>query len=782
MRSSSQEEVINSLKADKESRIGCRFPCRVILLHSRDAYLRCVDSLKLLCDRTVTADELFSGIDIMPKYDSLLSKVDPGEWLLLPGVSEYLRLFSSSEKRSGRFAKLWHTPVDAITTGRIIIPLWNADTLWFDRMLDLSSDERQNDYVWSIPAENTTPERLSIKLMSSDFETYISQLSEKYSLIVGLKEWYCEMAVSSRLLYDYCLLTRQARCCDNSSGDITISVIRDRFSFVSGNLEDGQVLKRNELSESALDELFDEALKNKSLNKAILSRFGLAQFDPYLMVSGWEDMPEGKKELVKLWYRQNPDDSYICHCFESSELCDLKKHVLLDIFDLMLSHPEWIPEYCKLTDVMQLKKDDAFFSKLDEIPIYEDRLPFLSSYTTEERVYIISFVGQWLKTDPECAFKSSKLKRLYPALSWYLSRLPDEVDDCWSRYLSEYKKYKLSNTLPQVENTTVSPDTLPYRYSLLNQKIVSDTVILWIDAMGFEYLPLLYKTLEDDKNGHLTYIALAQATLPSETKFNEQWKQMNVPYEKLDKLDKLAHKGVIDEPDYYACIEEQLSFFEKVRSKIDKLLEKYRRVIITGDHGTSRLAARLFHKRDGITLPSGAISMSHGRYCLLPGKETISYDFVKEATDADGKHYLVITSYDHFSQSGFAAGGDDDNAIFGEVHGGASPEEIVVPVVVFDKNGQLPLTVKWKNDNNQVRLKRGSVKAELELGRAVTSLKVRVGNHDAKCSSDNGIDWTIVFDGITAGTYNPSIIADSQLLSIDKQFIVKSAIGGDGDL
>lgn len=57
-----------------------------------------------------------------------------------------------------------------------------------------------------------------------------------------------------------------------------------------------------------------------------------------------------------------------------------------------------------------------------------------------------------------------------------------------------------------------------------------------------------------------------------------------MPYEKLDKLDKLAHKGVVDEPDYYTCIEEQLTFFHKVLDKVNELLNNYQRVIITGDH------------------------------------------------------------------------------------------------------------------------------------------------------------------------------------------------------
>lgn len=91
---------------------------------------------------------------------------------------------------------------------------------------------------------------------------------------------------------------------------------------------------------------------------------------------------------------------------------------------------------------------------------------------------------------------------------------------------------------------------------------------------------------------------------------------------------------------------------------VDKLLERYRYVVITGDHGTSRLAARFFHLRQGLTPPKDAVVMSHGRYCLLKSDAAVAYDSVKDVSDAAGNRYWVISSYDHFSIGGFAAGGD----------------------------------------------------------------------------------------------------------------------------
>ena len=61
--------------------------------------------------------------------------------------------------------------------------------------------------------------------------------------------------------------------------------------------------------------------------------------------------------------------------------------------------------------------------------------------------------------------------------------------------------------------------------------------------------------------------------------------------------------------------------------------------------------------------------------------------------ELDGKSFIVMKTYEHFKQSGNAAGGNtDENAVAGEVHGGMTPEEHLVPVIVVSR--KVPLTTK----------------------------------------------------------------------------------------
>lgn len=773
------QECLAQLQVEKEKKLSCRFPCRVIFTRSRRVYKELLNALTVVCDRTVSADELLPEADIMPQYDTIIEKLKSDEWVLLPGVSEYLRLFHKSEMRSRRLGKLWHSIVDAENTCRVIIPLWNCEALWYDNALGLCTDIRQEDYVFKIDELLNAPEKLNVLVFSAAFEEYVSQLNGKFTLIVGLREWYERLSDTTEPLNDYCLLTKQVRSIEPTVGDTTIRLIKDAYAFVKESLGDGSKLDEAFCTDEMLDVLIPQAIQGVSLNTAILNCFNLVSFDGLTVMSGWNTMPNGKRQLLRLWYHLNPDDSYLCHVIASSDDRSLFNHALLDIFDAMQHHPEWICESKRLASVLGLTKSADFFTRLDEIPEYEDRLEFLTADTREERIYILRMVGVWMKKDAAQACACEKLRSLYPALFAYLQRMPERIESVYSDYIFDYKVYKLSNTLPVSDEEHfrgIEPDTLPSRYAVLQKSLTKDAVILWIDAMGFEYLSLLKWVLEGESCGSVTSVEIAQATLPTETKFNEQWQQMTCPYEKRDKLDKLAHKGVIDEPDYYSCIEEQLSFFDTLRKTVRELFKTYHRVIITGDHGTSRIAARYFHEREGFVTPKNTTVFSHGRYCRLGNDSQILLDAVLPAKDSAGNQYWVFKTYDHFKIGGFVTSADDDNIVYGELHGGASPEEMIVPVVVFDNNFELPLTAKWKKSS--VSLKKKQVRAEINLSRAVSSLQVKIGSTMASCESEDGAVWQIAASGISPNQYAAHVVADGQIVDIDP-LTIKSALGGD---
>lgn len=780
------KDVVAGLQKERQEAVASRFPCRAIMVKNVSQYCELLSELKKISDiRTVNTSELFSSMDVMPKYENLKAAKYQNEWLILTGVSEYLRLFSKKEATDRRFANLWSYQAPASSTGRIIIPLWGCEAQWFDSALNLNGDVRQQDFYFDCNDSDACEQSLNLLVLSGMFDQYITKLEAiQGDLKIGLQDWFDYWTDPSPEEQEFVLLTKRCNSVQTTNGSVAIHVIKDTLEFIKEHMKGAEVLTASNCHPDMQNELFDYALKGKSLDGALLNILNVATFSGVDIMGKWKTMSISHKKFVALWLSVHPDSSYTSHCFSlSSNVSDIPNKIMHEIFRVRLNKPEWIEEYRKLVAGMAILPDEQFFKELDQIPAYETRLEFMTGTSRKERIYLIRMVGKWMRTDATQVLASSKLKAIYPELYEYLNHEVHKADEEYTAYMSRYKAHKLENSLPFDDDTYFNgfeTDSYDNRYSVLSEYIDDETAVLWIDAMGAEWLPLLNWTITQNCDATIKKTAIVQANLPTETCYNALWNEMDIPYNKLDKLDKLAHKGVIDEPDYYACVEEQLAFVTGIHAKITDLLKEYRRVIVTGDHGTSRLAARCFHTKDGMIVPKDSIVCSHGRYCKLPENATYSMPNVKLVKRADGAQYAIYSNYDHFKQSGFAAGAHDDNPVYGEVHGGATPEEVLVPLVVIDSNQEIPLSAQWEKTTVKIAMKKA--KLNLIFNKPVHQLQVKIGGVDGVVSPSNGgLTWNIILSGVKQGKHTPHILANNMIV-LASDVTIKSAIGGDGDL
>ena len=241
-------------------------------------------------------------------------------------------------------------------------------------------------------------------------------------------------------------------------------------------------------------------------------------------------------------------------------------------------------------------------------------------------------------------------------------------------------------------------DFLETRSYLLAGYNDQDCVSYWIDGLGVEWLSLVCHVLDKYCGDTFLYTSdMAKCVIPSETVYNEQWTLNTYEHIKRNRLDMISHKGMPDDKDYFIAIANQIQvIIEMVKEAIEQLND-HEYVIITGDHGSSRLAALAFH-REGIIVPKGARSMDFGRFCLLKGAPEDT-DYIPDgsvACEFEKSNYLVMQNYDHFIQPGNVAGGNsDENAVAGEVHGGLTPEECIVPVIVLHRKNK-PVKLEYK--------------------------------------------------------------------------------------
>ena len=91
-------QVIDKLNKEKQEGIPSRFPCRAIMVKNVQQYCELLSELQKIPDIVkVSPAELFSSADVMPQYINLTASQYANQWVILTGVSEYLRLFGKSE-------------------------------------------------------------------------------------------------------------------------------------------------------------------------------------------------------------------------------------------------------------------------------------------------------------------------------------------------------------------------------------------------------------------------------------------------------------------------------------------------------------------------------------------------------------------------------------------------------------------------------------------------------------------------------------------------------------
>lgn len=161
---------------------------------------------------------------------------------------------------------------------------------------------------------------------------------------------------------------------------------------------------------------------------------------------------------------------------------------------------------------------------------------------------------------------------------------------------------------------------------------------------------------------------VGRCNLPSVTELNKDFLQgRNVAGEVLD-LDTLKHENrtypenILGEPEILSSLKE----------KIRRALNVHKKIILCADHGTSRLAVLARQSEFDTAYPAENRKVyKSGRFAEALPNDTKNFP---TALEYDGK--IIFADYSRFTQKG--ASGN-------EIHGGATLEEILVPVISIER-------------------------------------------------------------------------------------------------
>ena len=675
-------------KISDERHTPGRFPTRLIFAHNFTDYLSLVGELKAICDTVIDLADYTKG-DFLPRFKDFKGEISKysEKQLLLLSLGEYLRICIKRErdKATAVFPGLWEQQQSENSTTKYIIPMFGGRET-FDSIMPIQ-DERQQRFIWEV-SESPNESEFNLVVYSPDFADAIT--ADATNLQGWLQKWTHLFCDKNR--GNFSVQTKLYRYTEPTYGGVHLSIVDEPFAYVVSLVTDGEKLKKTDGSEEFWKQIAQEVRQGKPFSETIKYLLNIGHsFNPISVMARFNELSNTEQSLLLLWYKLYPSDDYYTYAISKvSTTSEIIISLRDSIFEFQKLTDSLIQQRISILRVLSPSYNDEYFAKLDKVAAPESRLKMLTYRTLAERAYAVKIVSGLLRSGADVNAVVEQLKSDYPDLAEYLN--PDTGDSSeTTQYFNWYRRNKLVNRPNTDVPCIIDFDSIDSRNKIIQKSTTDSSLQFWVDGLGAEWIPVLMSRLKALEMGVFLRPIVTKALLPTETEYNKKWSSED---EKWDRLDKLAHSGMPDDKDYFLCVARQLEIMGEIVERVTEMLTKVNTVILTGDHGSSRLAALLFHNETNFAVepPKNATVRSFGRFVELKDDSYISLTPSMERTELDGKHYVVMKTYEHFKQSGNAAGGNtDEKAVAGEVHGGMTPEEYLVPVLVISRKIPLPL-------------------------------------------------------------------------------------------
>jgi hypothetical protein len=580
--------------------------------------------------------------------------------LLVP-LSEHLRINNTkSEEILSQIVSIGYTN-DVYSKGiHVYIPMY--------RMKDclqtlLAQDIRLNDNIIFLEAQDRDDD-YSLTIISRDIDVVI-----KGHIITGYKSYleYWEDNPAKPII----LFTDNAKYYKKNVFADNVRVLVNAFDIIKFH----KLLPYN-IDESMGEDwhwrdLLVKMKPENDINALLEKLLGVGKVNATQLLSKWKNSGEFEKWLIWLWLKFEAKTGYLSNVMHKSEnYKDLLQNIVCVIFNYSIKDSKFREVYLerkKLLETLQLEELMLqFWVELEKFKDI-DKYFFLTSCTKREREQIIALIG---KISINTRLKEY-LEYAYPSLYAYMGEYAFN-DALFTDYFNQYKIQKIQNAftdefIKKVSDLAAQKGVwwkLKPRNNYVTEAYNRNSFIYWVDALGVEYLSLIQTFLENKYQGVYYIIEVGYADIPTVTEFNKDF-VVGRNHEINRELDDLKHNG-----DYPVCIEVELQLVEKVLKIAVQKLDIYDRVIIASDHGSSRgaiLCKGISKKAD-----ENAKVERFGRYCIQTNAQ---YEDRYVGCIAK-ENYHVFANYDRFS-----VGGNEKS----EIHGGATLEEVLVPIIILSK-------------------------------------------------------------------------------------------------
>lgn len=532
-------------------------------------------------------------------------------------------------------------------------------------------------------------------------------------------------------------------------------------------------------------------LKNRnSLSAVAQEELGTVSNLEYILQDIIDDTEPNKKWLFWLVMKAfGSKDNYLKIVVESSKTVgDLVERIYLELVDIEVSDPMFEILYIQRKKLIgKIPVNLSLITKYcDKIGKYEkDVVYYLTDSSEKEQFEFAKCLSNYDFTDDEL-YKVAK--HFSPMLSMYLQPFTfdsvntkvSEADvglrDVLSQYFQEYKVQKVINKIYPYFINIVNEfaKERPYnklrpRSNIVSQLEKDGADLFFFDALGVEYLSFIKAKCEEF--GLIMEIHVGHCELPSITVKNKEFIQyFGGNFRKIDELDELKHHSQIF--DYEKRKEpihlfRELEIIEEELRRIQSLLVQdiMKKAVIISDHGASRLAV-ISGEENNSTLALEEKGQHSGRCCPVESNPNIDY-----VAYEDG--FAVLANYERFK------GGRRANV---EVHGGATLEEVIVPVITLSKK---PENVEFCFTNSTIILKQKDIaKLTLYCNIPMNHPRISVNGYfyDGEFVADQKHAKFIMTELKRSGDYIAELYDGDTNLSVALNFKVQRSMGQEVDL
>lgn len=365
------------------------------------------------------------------------------------------------------------------------------------------------------------------------------------------------------------------------------------------------------------------------------------------------------------------------------------------------------------------------------------RIRHLTDATALERDEIVRAVA-------EIGEMPAAVETVYPALWEYAREFSfscGEISGTLTQYFRDYKRQKVLGRIePQFMETVreLANDRpqflLPTRESVLESIGAKNAALCWVDALGCEFLGFIQT--EARRLGMKIKVTAARAKLPTLTSVNrafyDEWPGEKM--QKMSRLDEIKHGDfdVVHEDGVAAHVSHELPHeLEAMEKTMESIVAWLRtrasgKVVLTSDHGATRLAV-IAESETVWEMPEKG---KHGGRCCRKSEFDGELELPPCSTESDDEEWHVLAGYDRFK------GGRKGDV---EVHGGATIEEMVVPVVELELMDR-DIRVRPVKDVLKVTFRDKEVTLAFLCSATLSSPALEFGGvrHCAKADGDGG--------------------------------------------